>query len=83
MSQDVFLRLAVHNVDIVIRQIDWLYPVAGGINHPRDISAIHVERDQLRHQAYSYRVVMQFFRETSPRPGTPSRWPPSPVSSYN
>lgn len=52
MRQDVFLRLAVHNVDIVIGQVDWLYPVTGGINHHRDASTCHAARDQHRHQAY-------------------------------
>lgn len=33
MRQNVFIRLEVHNVDIVISQVDWLYPVTGGINH--------------------------------------------------
>ena len=51
MRQDVFLRLAVHNVDIVIGQVDWLYPVTGGINHHRDASTCHAARDQHRHQA--------------------------------
>ena len=52
MRQDVFLRLAVHNVDIVIGQVDWLYPVTGGINHHRDASTCHAARDQHRRQAY-------------------------------
>ncbi len=52
MRQDVFLRLAVHNVDVVISQVDWLYPVTGGINHHRDASTCHAARDQHRHQAY-------------------------------
>ncbi len=51
MRQDVFLRLAVHNVDIVIGQVDWLYPITGGINHHRDASTCHAARDQHRHQA--------------------------------
>lgn len=51
MRQDVFLRLAVHNVDVVISQVDWLYPVTGGINHHRDASTSHAARDQHRHQA--------------------------------
>ncbi len=51
MRQDVFLRLAVHNVDVVISQVDWLYPVTGGINHHRDASTCHAARDQHRHQA--------------------------------
>ncbi len=52
MHQDVFLRLAVHNVDVVISQVDWFYPVTGGINHHLDTSAIHIARDQHRHQGY-------------------------------
>ena len=52
MRQDVFLRLAVHNVDVVISQVDWLYPVTGGINHHRDASTSHAARDQHRRQAY-------------------------------
>lgn len=51
MRQDVFLRLAVHNVDVVIGQVDWLNPVTGGINHHRDASTCHAARDQHRHQA--------------------------------
>ena len=52
MRQDVFLRLAVHNVDVVISQVDWLYPVTGGINHHRDASTCHAARDQHRRQTY-------------------------------
>lgn len=52
MRQDVFLRLAVHNVNVVIGQVDWLYPVTGGINYHRDASTRHAARDQHRHQAY-------------------------------
>lgn len=52
MRKDVFLRLAVHNVDVVICQVDWLYPVTGGINHHRGASTSHAARDQHRHQAY-------------------------------
>lgn len=33
LRQDVFLRLAVHHVVVVISQVDWLYPVTGVINH--------------------------------------------------
>lgn len=51
MRQYVFLRLAVHNIDVVISQVDWLYPVTGGINHHRDASTCHAARDQHRHQA--------------------------------
>ena len=52
MSQDVFLRLAVHNVNVMIGQVDWLYPITSGINHHRDASTCHAARDQHRHQAY-------------------------------
>ena len=52
MRQDVFLRLAVHNVDVVISQVDWLYPVTGSINHHWDASTCHAARDQHRRQAY-------------------------------
>lgn len=52
MRQDVFLRLAVHNVDVVISQVDRLYPVTGGINHHRDASTCHAARDQHRRQTY-------------------------------
>lgn len=52
MRQDVFLRLAVHNVNIMIGQIDWLYPITAGINDYRDASTCHAARDQHRHQAY-------------------------------
>lgn len=51
MRQDVFLRLAVQYVDVVIRQVGRLYPVTGGINHHRDASTCHAARDQHRHQA--------------------------------
>ena len=52
MRQDVFLRLAVHDVNIMIGQVDWLYPVTGGINHHRGASTCHAAGDQHRHQAY-------------------------------
>lgn len=52
MRQNVFLRLTVHHVDIVISQVDWLYPVTGGINHHRDASTCHAARDQHRRQTY-------------------------------
>ena len=52
MRQDVFFRLAVHNVNVMIGQVDWLYPITGGINHHRDASTCHAARDQHRHQAY-------------------------------
>ncbi len=45
MRQDVFLRLAVHNVNVMIGQVDWLYPVTGSINHHRDASTCHAARD--------------------------------------
>lgn len=51
MRQDVFLRLAVHNVDVVISQIEWLYPVTRCIDHLWDASTCHAARDQHRHQA--------------------------------
>ena len=51
MRQDIFLRLAVHNVDVVISKVDWLYPVTSSINHHRDASTRHAARDQHRHQA--------------------------------
>lgn len=52
MHQDVFLRLAVKNVDVVIGQVDWPYPVTSGINHHRDASKCPAARGQHRHQAY-------------------------------
>lgn len=52
MRQDVALCLPIQNVDVVISQVDWLYPVTGGINHHRDASTCHAARDQHRHQAY-------------------------------
>lgn len=52
MRQDVFLRLAVQNVDVLIRQEDWLHPITTGINHRRDASIRHAARDQHRRQAY-------------------------------
>lgn len=29
IRQDVFLRLPIQNVDVVISQVDWFYPVTG------------------------------------------------------
>lgn len=52
MHQDVFLRLAVQNVDVVIRQVDGLNPIARRINDYRDASTIPAARYQHRHQAY-------------------------------
>lgn len=52
MRQDVFLRLAVQNVDVLIRQEDWLHPITTGINHHRDASIRYAARDQHRRQAY-------------------------------
>lgn len=52
MRQDVFFRLAVHNFDVVISQVDRLYPVTCGINHNRDASTCHATRYQHRHQTY-------------------------------
>lgn len=51
MRQYVFLRLAVHNVNVMIGQVDWLYPITGGINHHWDASTCHAARDQHRYQA--------------------------------
>lgn len=51
MRQDVALRLAVKNINVVISKVDWLYPVTGCINHHRDASTCHAARDQHRHQA--------------------------------
>lgn len=50
MCNDVFFRLEVHDLNIVISQVDGLYPVAGGINHYRDASTCHATRDQHLHQ---------------------------------
>lgn len=52
MRQDVFLSLAVHNIDVMISQVDWLYPVTGGINYHRGAATSHAARDQRRRQAY-------------------------------
>ncbi len=53
MHQDVFLRLAVKNVDVVIRQVDWLYPVASRVHYLNPYgSSLCAARDQHRHQAY-------------------------------
>lgn len=51
MRQDVFLRLTVHNVDVVISQVDWLYPVTGCVSYHLDASTFRAARDQHRHQA--------------------------------
>ena len=52
MRQDVFLRLAVHNIDVVISKVYWPYPVTGGINYHWGAPTSHAARDQHRHQAY-------------------------------
>lgn len=52
VRQDVFLRLPVQHIDVVIGQVDGLYPVTGGINHHRGASTSRAARDQHRHQAY-------------------------------
>ncbi len=53
MRQDVFLRLAVKNVDVVIRQVDWLYPVASRVHYLNPYgSSCPAARDQHRRQAY-------------------------------
>ncbi|ELX4155978.1 hypothetical protein SI820_005191 [Escherichia coli] len=52
MSQNIFLCLAVHNIDVVISQVDGLYPITGGINHHWDASTTPAARDQHRHQPY-------------------------------
>ena len=53
MRQDVFLRLAVKNVDIVIRQVDRLYPVASRVDYLNPyVSSCPAARDQRRRQAY-------------------------------
>lgn len=51
MRQNVFLRLAIYNVDVVIGQVDWLYPFTGGVSYYRDASTSYAARDQHRHQA--------------------------------
>lgn len=51
MRQDVFLRLAIHNIDVMISQVDWLYPVTGCVSYHRDASTFRAARDQHRHQA--------------------------------
>lgn len=51
MRQNVFLRLAVHNIDVVISQVDWLYPVTGSVSDHRDASTFRAARYRHRHQA--------------------------------
>ncbi len=46
IRQDVFLRLPIQNVDVVISQVDWFYPVTGGFNHHRDASTFHAAHDE-------------------------------------
>ena len=54
MRQDVFLRLAVHNVDVVISQVDWLYPVTAGVDDFNLCgSSFRAARDQHRHRPYA------------------------------
>jgi hypothetical protein len=52
MRQDVFLRLAVQNVDVVISQVDWLPVTAGVDDFNLCGSSFRAARDQHRHQAY-------------------------------
>lgn len=53
MRQDVFLRLAVHNVNVMIGQVDWLYPVARRIDYFNPYgSSCPAARDQHRRQTY-------------------------------
>ena len=52
MRQDVFLRLLIQHINVMIGQVDWLYPVTGGINYHRGAATSHAARDQRRRQAY-------------------------------
>lgn len=52
MRQDVFLRLLIQHINVMIGQEDRLYPVTGSINDHRDASTSHAARDQHRRQAY-------------------------------
>lgn len=46
MRQDVALCLPIKNVDVVISQVDWFYPVTGGFNHHWDASTFYAARDK-------------------------------------
>ena len=53
MRQNVFLRLALQNVDVVIRQVNWFYPVASRVDYLNPYgSSCPAARDQHRRQAY-------------------------------
>lgn len=52
MSQDVFLRLAVQNIPVVIRSVDGFNPVASRVHYLNLYgSSFRAARDQHRHQA--------------------------------
>ncbi len=46
MRQDVALCLPIQNVDVVISQVDWFYPVTGGFNYHWDASTFYAARDK-------------------------------------
>ena len=52
VRQDVFFRLPVQHINVVMSKVDWLYPVTSSINQYRGASTRHAARDQHRHQAY-------------------------------
>lgn len=53
VRQDVALRLAVQNINIVISKVDWLHPVAASVDYLNLCgSSVRAAGDQHRHQAY-------------------------------
>lgn len=52
MRQDVAFRLLIQNVNVVVSKIDWLNPIARGINDYQGGSSCCAARDQHRRQAY-------------------------------
>lgn len=53
VRQNVFLRLAIHHLDIVLSEANDAYPVAPGIDNLNLFgSSLRAARDQHRRQAY-------------------------------
>lgn len=53
MRQYITFGLLVHDGDVVFREVDWLHPVAAGVDNLNLCgSSLRAARDQHRHQAY-------------------------------
>lgn len=53
MRQDVFLRLAVQHIPVMICSVDWIYPVTRCIDYLNPCgSSLRAAHDQHRRQAY-------------------------------